>query len=466
MPLRVDKNYPTKRQKITLFSLYTMTVFLFGTLLGLLVNLNKPASTPQTQRVKQAEVYQTEAPACLFGQAALVENIEYPPNKNLILIPRQSGFLLNKNYTVEFLIKQLSRKNYINPTLFSNGNRLNVFIESGQSGKENKVALITGDGNNVKSLVGPEITLNEWHHIAVSFNKTGRNIGTIGLHVDGNTITSAGMPFADDLFVLEMGESYFDGVIDEIRILDKLVYSLDEPTYLNKLTYQIPPRPFINNPSTYLLLHLDGNPNDSSSFGNNAQLQGDIPFIRSYYRCILPIPTPTMIPTPTVAPSYKRVFVTSQHYNGNLGGLDGADAICQTTADNKGLGGVWKAWLSDYHTSVKDRLNHHTGSYVLLDGRNIANSWDDLTDGISNDYINLSENNTPIDEQLVWTQTNTDGSSGQRNSCQNWTNGADNYSGDGGNTTLRSCSYDVCVTWTTHYGGVCNALGHLYCFEQ
>src|SRR5262249_42934796 len=42
----------------------------------------------------------------------------------------------------------------------------------------------------------------------------------------------------------------------------------------------------------------------------------------------------------------KRVFVTSTTHDGNLGGLDGADAICASLAANAGLSGTYKAWLS------------------------------------------------------------------------------------------------------------------------
>src|SRR5207248_2675590 len=43
----------------------------------------------------------------------------------------------------------------------------------------------------------------------------------------------------------------------------------------------------------------------------------------------------------------KRVFVTSVMYDGNLGGLAGADAKCQARATAASLSGTYKAWLSD-----------------------------------------------------------------------------------------------------------------------
>src|SRR3954468_8304546 len=55
----------------------------------------------------------------------------------------------------------------------------------------------------------------------------------------------------------------------------------------------------------------------------------------------------------------RTVFVTSQEYNGNLGGLQGADLKCRTLAMKAGLlatGSVYKAWLSDNTTSPSRRF--------------------------------------------------------------------------------------------------------------
>ena len=51
----------------------------------------------------------------------------------------------------------------------------------------------------------------------------------------------------------------------------------------------------------------------------------------------------------------KRAFVTSQLYNGNMGGLAGADARCQGLADAVGLPGTYRAWLSSATESPSTR---------------------------------------------------------------------------------------------------------------
>lgn len=55
---------------------------------------------------------------------------------------------------------------------------------------------------------------------------------------------------------------------------------------------------------------------------------------------------PDEAPAGVAGVDYKRVFVTSTSYNGNLGGLAGADAKCNTRAAAAGLSGTYKAFLA------------------------------------------------------------------------------------------------------------------------
>jgi cysteine-rich repeat protein len=75
------------------------------------------------------------------------------------------------------------------------------------------------------------------------------------------------------------------------------------------------------------------------------------------------------------------VFVTSGVYDGALGGVSGADYLCQTLAQQQGLPGTFKAWLSDSAASAGQRLTHSAVPYVDVWGRRIADNWQDLTDG-------------------------------------------------------------------------------------
>jgi len=128
----------------------------------------------------------------------------------------------------------------------------------------------------------------------------------------------------------------------------------------------------------------------------------------------------------------KRIFYTSTFYNGNLGGLAGADAKCNTRASAAGIssGCGYKAWLSTggggvAGTNAKDRLTHATGKYVSVTGTVIANNWYDLVDGSIN-YVNVfSDENgiKPTDTTfgVYHTNTKSDGTATFNWDCNAWT---------------------------------------------
>jgi hypothetical protein len=166
----------------------------------------------------------------------------------------------------------------------------------------------------------------------------------------------------------------------------------------------------------------------------------------------------------------NRVFVTSANYDGNLGGLEGADAICQTTADGAGLGGVWKAWLSDSTTPAASRMIHSVNPYKLLNGTTIANNWTDLTDGSVMAPVNITEQGIPAARPfLTWTNTKSNGeiqdppAPGLYQSCNNWTSNASNV------TTIRGATGSTSgkSTWTSNFSSqACGVQIKLYCIEQ
>lgn len=170
--------------------------------------------------------------------------------------------------------------------------------------------------------------------------------------------------------------------------------------------------------------------------------------------------SPSTTPTPTPISRGYRVFVTSTTYNGNLGGLAGADAKCQERANAANLGGTWKAWLSDSSTSATTRLYHSEIPYKRLDGTIIANNWADLTDGSIQNKIMLSENQSFIQTAYSWTGTRANGETDPNDpNCINWTSSTDN--GSYGNNYYTDNRWSI--------GGIgypCAPLVHLYCFEQ
>jgi hypothetical protein len=67
----------------------------------------------------------------------------------------------------------------------------------------------------------------------------------------------------------------------------------------------------------------------------------------------------------------RRAFITKDATNGCLGGLSGADKVCQQAADAAGLGGVWKAFLTVSRQDAASRFQSkgpwlEVGSQALL----------------------------------------------------------------------------------------------------
>ena len=96
--------------------------------------------------------------------------------------------------------------------------------------------------------------------------------------------------------------------------------------------------------------------------------------------------TPQSPPPPPQSPPCGaggpcRVFLSSATYDGNLGGLSGADAKCQGLATAAGLPGIYKAWLSDGTSAPSTRFVPSSGPYQLVTGTPIAANFTDLTDG-------------------------------------------------------------------------------------
>lgn len=160
----------------------------------------------------------------------------------------------------------------------------------------------------------------------------------------------------------------------------------------------------------------------------------------------------------------NRVFLTSKTYNGNLGGITGADSKCQETAQAENLGGTWKAWISDSKTPASSRLIHSNYKYVLLNGAVVANNWQDLTDGSIQNPITITERgDSPLYQSCVWTSTKTDGSNFEPVSnitlCSNYSESDSNYSVCGHNGSIDG-------QWTNWSTDMCNQYHPLYCIEQ
>jgi hypothetical protein len=157
--------------------------------------------------------------------------------------------------------------------------------------------------------------------------------------------------------------------------------------------------------------------------------------------------------------SLKTAFLSSVSVNGNLGGVAGANALCNSLAATAGLGGTFKAWLSDGATSPSTTFTQSIGAYVRVDGVVIATNWTDLTDDALAASLNVDEFGTEK-VTFAWTGTSGAGAPGQFGNCLGWTSDSSSEWGQDGAPTLSG------VAWTALGAATCHSLLPIYCFEQ
>lgn len=164
----------------------------------------------------------------------------------------------------------------------------------------------------------------------------------------------------------------------------------------------------------------------------------------------------------------KRVFVTSQSFRGDFGGVDRADRICRNAALDAGLGGSFKAWIGDdVSPAPAARFRHATIPYfkrVIGSGDEIvANDWQDLTDGTLITSIDTTEygNDVVSTTYTAWTSVKVDGTDDPGPQCDpSWSNSSSAATGAVGSLD------DFNQSWTSDSVDLCSNESHLYCFEQ
>lgn len=173
---------------------------------------------------------------------------------------------------------------------------------------------------------------------------------------------------------------------------------------------------------------------------------------------------------------YVRIFVTSTTYDGNLGGIAGADAKCQARATAASLTGTWKAIISDSTTSAKSRMTHRLKPVFNLAGELVWNPSIPLM--VSNDSVTSTGTppwgaaafigNAPEITELgtlvsgtvyAWTGTSpTTGGAHGTNHCSNWTTTAA--------TGAFGSSTSITTAWALASTGTCTQSYRLYCLED
>lgn len=149
-----------------------------------------------------------------------------------------------------------------------------------------------------------------------------------------------------------------------------------------------------------------------------------------------------------------RIFATHNQYNGNLGGIPGADGYCDEAAKGAQLGGIWKAWISDGNQSAASRVG--TGPFYLLDGTTIAFPGTTMSGKPDHD-LDVDEFGATGVKGQVWTGSSQGGTSTGSN-CGNWlTTGVDATVG---------LPHNVDKWADDASGSPCSLAARIYCVEQ
>lgn len=153
------------------------------------------------------------------------------------------------------------------------------------------------------------------------------------------------------------------------------------------------------------------------------------------------------------------VFVTSNVYPANFGGLAGADAACQTAATGAGMTGTFKAFLSDATQAPAMRMTRR-GQYRLPNGVIVALSPEEFFGFAHRVGIDVDETATQLaSSALVWTGTNGPGTV-----TGNWCNGWTKQFGDLPPLGITDATNSSWAGSSTE--SYCDGQYRLYCVEQ
>jgi len=397
-----------------------------------------------------------------------------------------ASFTANKQFTVAMWLR-LKDIDSRQQGFFGSSNWFRIMNYFG-----NRVIFNTQAWDTNAVVYGPTLDPNKWTHIAVSYDYDAPYTQDPIFYVDGVMASTSWQgaapsgaytdPADETLFVgrrVDSSSGGFSGDMDDVRFYNRIL----SPAEIEILAGCTGPGSYYYNFSNNNMQWCNGvnapkdmgptNTSGSTSSCNVSYDRANVDFISdgaSLYYCN----TQDMIPIGRKCTSCggsateKVAFVTMSAQNGNMGGLSGADAICQAEADAVGLTGTYLAWLADNTGSPDSRFStaiKGTLPIVRTDGTTIANNWADLTDGSIDAQMNYSvygakkETNVSI----TWTNVANDGTLfNSSNTCVDWTS---NNNADNGQTGTSTGTTD----WTERSFSPtrdCQTRYQIYCFEQ
>jgi hypothetical protein len=172
--------------------------------------------------------------------------------------------------------------------------------------------------------------------------------------------------------------------------------------------------------------------------------------------CVVTITAATTV-TATFTLQPNIAFVTSTSHTGNLGGIAGADAVCQARASAAGLPGTYRAWLSTSTANAIDRFTGASG-WIRVDGKPFVNTATDLANQRLFTPLRITETGADVGSSTAHTATNSNGTRHASSStCNNYTTALPSDSLIGGVTDVQGS------LWTVFSFANCATQSRLYC---
>ena len=145
--------------------------------------------------------------------------------------------------------------------------------------------------------------------------------------------------------------------------------------------------------------------------------------------------------TDGLSSSQHRIFISSASYNGNLGGLSGADSKCQALAEAQGLERTYKAFMGSGASSLKSRFNLVGGVFNFNGSGEPIKITDLGVDLLNTDQPKDLINSIEFDEtgnsvnSSAWTGSDSEGEISTSVSCNNWTDDSSGQNGTVGDNS-------------------------------
>ncbi|MBA3545630.1 MAG: DUF1554 domain-containing protein [Nannocystis sp.] len=181
---------------------------------------------------------------------------------------------------------------------------------------------------------------------------------------------------------------------------------------------------------------------------------------------------------PTCRFAGRIVFISSQVYTGELGGISGADLKCQALAKGFDLerAHTYRAWLSDGVSEPAATFEHGAmfaaTPYVLRNGVKVAASFEDLAQNGPAVGITITDTYEVLVNKNVWTHTTHEGEAvPDMHHCDQWTSNSFKAQAivgwnipPEGSPELEAWAEER--WWTRYVEKICKDPQHLYCFEN